>query len=60
MGSKCPYTYKWQLVEWAIKRWPSTPGCTFKKMKKFQLYAIFYNAANEGSQMPFCSNVFVN
>ena len=38
----CLYKHKWQLVNWAIGRWPMEAS-RFKKMKKKQLYAIFYN-----------------
>ena len=40
----CPYKRKFQLVSWAIGRWPSVPSSKFKKMKTSQLYAIYYNA----------------
>lgn len=32
---------KWQLVEWLAKYWPDN-AAKFKRMKKKQLYAIFY------------------
>ncbi len=42
----CPYSYKWQLVEWANKY----KGITFSKanaMSKKQLYAIYYGKVRE-------------
>ena len=39
---KCLYSHKWQLVNWAIARWPNKAS-KFKRMKKKQLYAIYYN-----------------
>ena len=39
---RCPYRYKYELVDWATKRWPSRAS-KFKSMKKSQLYAIWYS-----------------
>ena len=36
----CPYRFKYELVAWASKRWPNR---NFSKMRKKQLYAIYYN-----------------
>jgi len=38
----CPYKHRFQLLEWAIGKWPMEAS-RFRKMKKKQLYAIFYN-----------------
>ena len=40
---RCPYRYKYELVDWATKRWPSRAS-KFKSMKKSQLYAIWYSS----------------
>jgi len=42
----CPYNKKWQLVEWAVKYF-NQPKSKFNRMKKKQLYAIWYRVANE-------------
>ena len=47
LNQYCPYSSKFQLVSWAIARWPSQPSSKFKNMKKKQLYAIYYNAFRE-------------
>lgn len=39
---RCPYSYKYQLVEWASKRFKVSKSY-YKSMNKKQLYAIFYN-----------------
>ena len=44
LNQYCPYSSKFQLVSWAIARWPSQPSSKFKNMKKAQLYAIYFNA----------------
>ena len=41
---KCPFRYKWQLVDWAEKYF-ELPRTRFNKMAKKQLYAIWYNTA---------------
>lgn len=33
------------LVEWAIRAFPDSPPSKFKKMKKKQLWAIYFNRA---------------
>ncbi len=38
----CPYKYKYQLVNWASKRYNKSKSFFNKKSKK-QLYAIYYN-----------------
>ena len=38
----CPYNTKFQLVNWASKRF-NKPKSHFKKMSKSRLYAIYYN-----------------
>ncbi len=38
----CPYKYKYQLVEWASKRF-NAPKSKYQKMSKRQLYAIYYS-----------------
>ena len=38
----CPYKYKYELVNWASKRFNRTKGFFNSKSKK-QLYAIYYN-----------------
>jgi len=40
------------LVEWAIKAFPDSPPSKFNKMKKDQLWAIWYNLRKrKGSKM---------
>ena len=41
--NKCLYSKKWQLVDWATKRWPNQSKSKFNKMKKKQLYVIYYS-----------------
>ena len=38
----CPYKYKYQLVNWASKRFNRSKSY-YQKMSKIQLYAIYYN-----------------
>ena len=38
----CPYKYKYELVNWASKRFRA-PKSTFYKMSKPRLYAIYYS-----------------
>ena len=40
--NKCLFSKKWQLVNWATERWPNDKY-KFNKMKKKQLYAIWYS-----------------
>ena len=37
----CPYKYRWQLVKWAVKRYP---GIKVKEYSKKRLYALYYNS----------------
>ena len=39
----CPYKYKYQLVNWASKRFDRSKSY-YQKMTKMQLYAIYYNS----------------
>jgi|TARA_R100001530_G_scaffold47464_2_gene35735 hypothetical protein len=45
---RCPYSNKKELVQWASKRFNLTPS-RFMKMRKSQLYAIFYNTGKKRS-----------
>ena len=38
----CPYKYKYELIECLSKRY-NKPKSFFNKLRKKQLYAIFYN-----------------
>jgi len=40
----CPYSTLTELRAWAHQRYPKEPKSKWKKMKKKQLYAIFYNS----------------
>ena len=40
---RCPYKYKYELVNWASNRFNRTKSFFNSKSKK-QLYAIYYNA----------------
>mgnify|MGYP003115019056 len=42
IGKYCPYKRKYELVEWASKRFKQ-PKSRYNKMSRKQLYAIFYN-----------------
>ena len=42
---RCPYKYKYELVEWASKLFMQ-PKSRFNKMKKRQLYAIYYSSCH--------------
>lgn len=44
---KCPYHYQYELVAWAIKRFPKEYPSKFKKMRKRQLYAIWFSSARK-------------
>ena len=39
---RCPYKYKYQLVDWAIKKFRISRFCASRYSKKV-LYAIWYN-----------------
>ena len=39
----CPYKYKYQLVNWASKRFDRSKSY-YQKMTKMQLYEIYYNS----------------
>ena len=39
---RCPYKYKHELVTWASIKY-KRPKSYFNKMKKRQLFAIYYN-----------------
>ena len=41
--SYCPYSYKWQLVDWAVE-YKSFRRSTANNMTKRQLYAIWYKS----------------
>ena len=43
---RCPYKYKYDLVDWATKYF-NVPKARFNKMNKKQLYAIWYKIANK-------------
>ena len=43
---RCPYSNKKELVKWASERFNLTPS-RFMKMRKSQLYAIFYNTGKK-------------
>jgi len=47
--NKCPYKYKYQLVEWSVEYFHS-PKSHFTKMSKKQLYALWYNAEEASKQ----------
>ena len=34
------------LVEWAVRAFPNSPPSKFKKMKKAQLWAIYFSKRN--------------
>jgi len=41
----CPYKYKYELVNWASKRFDRSKSY-YQKMPKSRLYAIYYNTAS--------------
>ena len=41
INNHCPYKYRWQLVEWAKKRYPDI---NVTKYSKKRLYALYYNS----------------
>ena len=41
---RCPFSRKYQLAEWASQRFGKSVS-HFNKMKKAQLYAIWYNVS---------------
>ena len=46
---KCPYRYKWELVDWAAKEFKESK-LKFNKMSKSRLYSIFYSIAKNRSK----------
>lgn len=44
----CPFKYKSDLVEWAMKTFPAESISKFKRMKVGQLRAIWYNYKPKG------------
>ncbi len=46
----CPYKYKYQLVNWASKRFDRSKSY-YQKMSKIQLYAIYYNGQQTAEQI---------
>ena len=42
IGKKCPYRYRYQLEQWANKRWPDNKT-KHARMSRKQLYAIWYS-----------------
>ena len=45
-GTKCPWKFKYQLVEFFCKRYPDDPQSKYMDMKPKQLYAMWYSIAN--------------
>ena len=43
---RCPYRYKWQLIDWAAAYFKDNKS-KYNKMSKKQLYAIFYSIAKK-------------
>jgi len=41
--SRCPYSYKWQLVDWVVEH-KGFRRSTANNMTKRQLYAIWYKS----------------
>ena len=46
-NDRCPYRYKWQLVDWAATYFKEDKA-KFNKMSRKRLYAIFYSIAKKG------------
>ena len=40
----CPYRHKFDLIEWAKKKWPNEPVSKWKFLRKDELYARWYKS----------------
>ena len=47
MSDYVPCFNKQNLVDWAIKKFPYAPKTKFQKMKKKQLWAIWFNCGRK-------------
>ena len=45
--SFCPYTYKYELVDWALSYFKGTPKSKYQRMNRKQLYAIWFKVQRE-------------
>ena len=54
----CPYKHRYQLLDWAICKWPMEAS-RFKKMKKKQLYAIYNNTNPQQIKEPYDTIIII-
>ena len=48
--SFCPYTYKYELVNWALSYFPGTAKSKYQKMNRKQLYSIWFKVQRDNQQ----------